>query len=187
MKTLFVFALGLAAVLMVGCIPSVNPFYRLQDVAYDPALAGEWVDGDDSWVFERYEGEEAYRLNYSNGENAGSMKATLFRLGDDRFLDLIAENIEFAEDQWDLIEFSIIPGHIVMHVAEIGPQLRIALTDLDWLENFLEQNPKALEHTVYDDRILLTGSTRELQRFLRRHADNGELFPASEYSEMVRR
>jgi hypothetical protein len=187
MTTKNVFTLGVAALLLVACIPSVNPFYRAEDISFDPALIGEWIDGDERWVFERYAGEDAYQLTFSDGEDTGSMKATLFRLGDHRFLDLVAENIEFADDQWELIDFSVFPGHLVMHVAEIGPQLRMAVFDLDWMEDLLGQNPNALEHTRFDDRILLTGSTRELQRFLKKHVDGGELFPASDYSEMVRR
>lgn len=187
MKACCVLMAGVAALLLVSCVPSVNPFYRADDVVYEPALVGEWLDGDETWEFERYQDEDSYRLTYSDGDDSGSMRATLFRLGDHRFLDLIAENIEFADDQWELIEFSVFPGHVVMHVAEIGPSLRLALFDLDWIEALLESNPRALEHTVFDDRILLTGSTRELQQFLKRYVDGGELFPASDYSEMVRR
>jgi hypothetical protein len=181
-----VIAAGVAALLFVACVPSVNPFYRLQDITFDPALVGEWIDGDESWVFERYPNEDTYRLSFSDGEETGSMRATLFTLDDHRYLDLIAEDIEFADDQWELIDFTVFPGHIVMHVAEIEPQLRMAPFDLDWVEDFLEQNPNVLDHAVYDDRILLTGPTRELQRFLKKHVDGGELFPASEYSEMLR-
>jgi hypothetical protein len=186
MKAKIVIAAAGAALLFVACVPSVNPFYRTQDITFDPALIGEWVDGDESWVFERYPNEDAYRLSFSDGEETGWMKATLFTLDDHRYLDLIAEDIEFAADQWELIDFSVFPGHIVMHVAEIGPQLRMASFDLDWMEEVLDQNPNALDHAVYDDRILLTGPTRELQRFLKKHVDGGELFPASEYSEMLR-
>jgi hypothetical protein len=73
-----------------------------------------------------------------------------------------------------------------MHVAEIGPQLRLALMDLDFMEQFLEANPNDLDQIPYEDRNLLTGNTRELQRFLKKYVDGGELFPESEYSEMTR-
>jgi hypothetical protein len=184
-------SVGVAAFLLVACLPSVNPFYRAQDVTLDPALPGEWIEGDETWRFERLADEDAYRVTFldgreSDGRESGSMKATLFTLDDHRYLDLIAENVEFAEGQSDLIEFSVFPGHIVMHVAEIGPQLRLALMDLDFMEQFLEANPNDLDQIPYEDRNLLTGNTRELQRFLKKYVDGGELFPESEYSEMTR-
>jgi len=46
--------------------------------------------------------------------------------------------------------------------------------DPDWLENHLKQNPKAIQHEILSDRILLpsilfTSSTKELQTFLLKH------------------
>jgi hypothetical protein len=186
MKAKFVFMPGVAALVLVACVPSVNPFFRLQDITFDPALIGDWLDGKDRWMFERYADEDAYRLIISDGEKSGAMKATLFTLDDHRYLDLIAEEIEFADDQLELINDSVFPGHLVLHVAEIGPQLRMAFFDLDWMEDYLEENPNTLDYMALEDRYLLTGTTRELQRFLKKHVDDGELFPESEYSEMER-
>ena len=173
-RTSMLAAAGLA---LIGCIPSVNPFYRSEDISFDRGLLGEWVDGDEHWVFERLENEDRYILGYDNGDENGSMFATLFTLGEHRFLDVIAAEMEFADDEWEIVQASVFPGHLLFHVEATDPTIRLALMDYDWLEEYIDDNPKALAHNrVGEERILLTGKTRELQRFVLRHIDDGELF-----------
>jgi len=185
MNTRSVLTVALAGCLLVSCIPSVNPYYRPGDRHFDPALLGEWIDGDEHWTFSSYPDDElAYRLSYADGQASGQVKATLFRLGDEQFIDVIAEDFELADGEWELVAASLFPGHLVLHVESIQPRLTMALIDVDWLGDYLENDPGALSHRIADDRILLTGTTRELQRFLRKHLDGGELF--SDYTEFAR-
>jgi hypothetical protein len=66
----------------------------------------------------------------------------------------------------------------------MGPDLKIAFSDFDWLEDYLEENPGALAHHTEEDRILLTASTKQLQRFVLKHVSGGRLF--SEYGTLIR-
>lgn len=178
--------LAAASLLLVACIPSVYPFFEAEDVTYDPALLGQWVDGREVWTFERAGNEDYYGLSFTDGNESGVMLATLFTLGEHRFLDVRAAEVDFADDEWELVQMSLFPGHLVFHVEAIEPVLRMSLLDYEWLEDFITANPKALEHFgSEDERIVLTGSTRELQRFLLRHVDGGEMF--SDYTELMRR
>ena len=71
------------------------------------------------------------------------------------------------------------PGHLLLHVAQLAPELKLAGCDYDWLQKYLEANPKALAHHDEDKHILLTADTRALQRFVLKHIGEGELFGKS--------
>lgn len=183
MRTRITAAFGATVLLLAACVPSVNPFYTDEDVEFDPALLGEWVEDEDIWLFEQFEDlERAYGLTLTSDGKTGTFVATLFSIGDERFLDLLPVEVEYAEDTPDLTEVAMIPGHLALHVRAIEPRLELALMDPDWVEEFLDENPRALRHRRDGDRTILTGETRELQRLLRRHLNDG-LFD-SDYSEM---
>ena len=167
--------------LFAACIPSVNPFYRDKDVAFDARLLGEWqetgtTDEPEVWKFEKAD-DRAYKLEVTEkGGKHGQLEAHLFKLKQDYFLDLIPADCNYATNQSDLIAASMYPGHLLVRVTQIEPELKIAFSDFDWLEKYLEAHPKALAHLKNDDRLLLTASTSELQKFVLKHLGDGELF-----------
>jgi len=160
------------ALALTGCIvTSVYPFYFEKDVAFDPALLGDWTKGaparEEHWKFERY-GETAYLLTYTTGSDKSSvMQARLFKLRGQRFLDL------YASERSDDGLFPTIPSHLLLRVLQTGPTLNINALNYDWLGKLLEKNPKAIRHHVVqvggDKRLVLTADTAELQRFVVNH------------------
>jgi len=184
---------AIAGFALVACIPSVNPFYTAEDIRFDPDLVGQWTakdsgDEPEHWRFERAEEDAetpAYNLTImdDNGKE-GHFKATLFKLKEHRFLDLIPTECEYATNQADLVAFTMFPGHLLVHVARIEPELKFAFCNFDWLADHLEQKPGALPHHQEEDRILLTASSRQLQRFVLKHVDGGELF--EDYGELTK-
>ena len=180
MKRLNTLAIAAAAFLLCSCIPSVNPFYTQKDIAFDTGLLGEWrqveADKTEEWKFEKDE-DDAYKLVVKDKEGkTGEFKAHLFKLKQERFLDLIPSDCSFATNQADLVGFSVFPGHLVFRVNQLGPQLSLAAMNYDWLEKHLKAYPKALAHRRHDNGILLTADTRSLQRFILAHLHEGELF-----------
>ena len=174
-------AFAAAALLFGACIPSVNPFYTAKDVVLDTRLFGEWQAKDksgdcDIWKFEKTD-TNAYKLTVTDKEGKqGEFNAHLFKLEDNYFLDLIPTGCEYATNQADLVAFSMFPGHLLVRVFQLEPELKLALFDFDWLGKFLEANPKALAHHSEDKRIVLTADTRRLQGFVLKHLGEGELF-----------
>lgn len=170
-----------AAALLCSCIPSVNPFYTAKDVVFDPRLLGAWqekdkADNPDVWKFESTT-NNMYRLTVTEKEGKhGQFDARLFKLQQEYFLDLIPADCEFATNQADLVASSMFPGHLLVRVSQLEPELKLAFFDFDWLQKYLEKNPKTLAHRQEGDRLLLTASTRDLQRFVLKHLGEGELF-----------
>jgi len=189
-KTRIFIALAATALLLSACIPSVHPFYTDKDVIFDARLLGEWQPKEDSeapeiWKFEQGE-DKSYKLTVTEKKDKhGQFAARLFKLKNQYFLDITPNECGLAPDQADLVAASIFPGHLIVRVPQIGPELQLAFCDYEWLEKFLKANPKALAHRKQDDAILLTATTRELQRFVLKHSAEGELFPKPR--EMVRK
>lgn len=166
-----------AAFLFAGCLsPSVNPYYTAQDVTFDAGLLGSWQEqgqsgGSDIWTFAK-SGEQAYQLTIQDAPGqTGQFAAHLFALKGQRFLDLIPTKCNFAKNQSALVGFAMFPGHVLVHVLQTKPELKLALYDPDWLKQYLQEHPEALAHHVESDTLLLTANTPDLQHFVLAHLD----------------
>jgi len=182
-------AITLAGFLLLaatGCVPSIHPLYTPETLAAEPGLPGVWVsdDGSARWDF-RPSGTKEYDLRYTerdvkNGaETAASFSARVVRLGKFRFLDICPVKLEPGNDLYRAL---FIPSHLFLRLEIEGDKLRLAILDGDWLKKELRGGRVALAHErIGDERsgreILLTASTRELQRFMLAQGGNAKAFP----------
>jgi hypothetical protein len=188
MKKRTLIAIVAAGLLLAACIPSVHPYYLEKDLAFEPKLVGEWQEKDkveepQIWKFEEGK-EKAYNLTVTEKEGKrGEFEAHLFKLKQEYFLDIVAT--EIGTNVADLITASLIPGHLLLRVPAIEPELQLAGADFDWLQRYLKEHPKALAHYTENDRIVLTAETADLQSFVLKHLGEGELF--GKPGEMIRK
>ena len=176
----------LSACLLAGCWQkSLNPFYATADLAFDAKLAGSWKEKKESanesdekgmlWTFTTGP-EKGYKLEIQDGDEKHPYVAYLFKLDGHRMLDLMP-----AERA-----VSTIPAHNLFRVMELGPELRLTMLNPDWVHKWLRKNPTSLAHIAIvdpenrDDRekdeLVLTADTKALQKFLREHWDDADLF-----------
>jgi len=188
MKKRNVVVVAAVALLLAACIPSINPFYTDKDVVFEPKLLGEWqekekADEPEIWKFEEGK-DKAYKLTITEKEGKqGEFEAHLFKLNQEYFLDILAS--EIGTNVADLVKASLIPGHLLLRVSQIDPELKLAMVDFDWLDKHLKEHPKALAHHRDDDRIFLTAETADLQSFVLKHLGEDELFAKG--GEMIRK
>jgi hypothetical protein len=179
MKRLVLF--GSVAVLLAGCIPSINPFYTEKDLVFEPKLLGEWQakndeDQPEQWRFEKRE-DKAYKLTVTEEKTkTGEFSAHLFKLGPEYFLDLVPSKCDYAATQAFLVGCAMFPGHLLVRVAQFEPELKLAAFDFDWLKGYLEEHPNALAHYQESDVMILTATTADLQHFALAHLAPGQLF-----------
>ena len=161
---------------LIGCVPSLNPFYQDSDIVFDAALVGSWTYEKEIWQFAK-DGEKRYRFVHTDDKgHTAEFLAHLLKIKDRRFLDLFIEKIG-NDDVNPWAGASLIPGHLLIKVERIGSTLDIAAMNPDWLDEHLKKNPKAIAHqSASDKRVLLTASTEELQRFVMEHAEGEQLF-----------
>jgi hypothetical protein len=172
-------AAACAALSMVaGCIVlSVYPFYTANDLIFDPGLAGRWNKDGKTNEFWQYtaSGGKSYLLTTTDDHDTNCFEAHLFQLKQYQFLDLLTTNRS---------EFEM-PMHLVSEVARDGSNLSLPFLDYGWLANLLETNPAALRHIVVSEKpddtnggnmVYLTADTKELQKFLLKHAADTNAF-----------
>lgn len=156
----------------------MHPFYRASDVIYDPALLGVWKDkpdGKERWSFTPGEGK-SYSLEIQGEDYRATFIAHLFKLGDDRFLDIYPAKAGL-EEKLDKNPYglALIPTHGFVRVRATEPALRMSCMGLDWLRQQLKQNPNAIDHVIApDDRVVFTAGTEAIQAFIKLHLNNAE-------------
>jgi len=182
MKTKKLFFYLLAGVL-VGCVPSLHPLFTDDDAIFEEKLLGIWAEEDDSeetWEFERYgdDSDKRYKMIYTdeNGEE-GQFIATLGKLNDMLFLDLFPGEAEINANGFYKIH--LLGVHTFMKIEQIEPTLQMRTMEPDKMTEMLESDPNLIKHEVLeeqDSKIVLTASTKELQRFMIEHAEDEGLF-----------
>jgi len=181
------FLFYMLAALLGGCVPvmSLHSLYTEKDVAFEEKLLGTWVqdNNDTTWEFKRSdEPENAYKLIFSDKQGPkGSFVVHLVKLQNTLFLDVFPSELPWEPNDpnkidWQYNAFFLIPAHTFIKIGSIEPQLKMRLTAESKMKELLKENPKAVKHTSVEDRIVLTGSTKELQAFVLKYADDERVF-----------
>lgn len=177
----------LLAVLLGGCVPvmSLHPLFTKEDLVFEEKLLGTWADDPNSpdvtWEFKRIaEPEKAYKLIFSDKEGKkGLFIAHLVKLKDKLFLDACPAPWEQQDPnkiEWVYNTLFLIPAHTFIKVNSIEPQLKMQITDDEKMKELLKADPNAVKHEFLDDKPFLTASTRELQAFVLKYADDDRVF-----------
>ena len=181
-RTAMLFPLA-ACLMLAGCVPSLNPLYTEKDLVFESALVGVWAEQDDAqetWAFEKA-GEKQYKLVYTEQGKTGEFQVHLLKLGNTLYLDFFPESDGLKDSKRNDFYLShFVPGHVFAKVTQIEPTLRMAVMNPDWLKKLLEKNPKAIDHQgIGEERIVLTASTTDLQKFVRTNSNEAFGDPAT--------
>ena len=180
----------LLAAILGGCVPvmSLHPLYTEEDVIFEEKLLGTWVDDPNGpeaiWEFRRpEEAEKEYKLIVTDEEGKKGLFAThLVKLGDRLFLDVYPDESPCADmedpnkTEFAYNSFFLVPAHTFIKIDSIGPELKMRLTDDEEMETLLKEDPNAVKHEIVEGKPVLTASTKELQAFVLKYADDERLF-----------
>ncbi len=192
---------GVLAALVAGCVPilSLQPLYTAQTLTFDERLLGTWIEDANeqksTWRFSRLgpadqntlpdvlkEHNRAYRLAVQNGPQRGIFTACLVKLDDKLFLDLFPaafpsgpfKEAEKAEFYYNSLFF--VPAHMFFKIDEIGDQLKMRMTLDEMFKRFVEADPNSIKYETVEGQPVLTASTKDLQAFVAKYADDERLF-----------
>jgi hypothetical protein len=184
MKSL-VQAIAFGTLLLFGaCVPSMNPIFTEQDLVFDQALLGRWTDPEntESWEF-IYADEKEYKLVYTDEQGKkGVFKARLARIEGKTFLDLTP--MRGAGEMNDFHRSHFFKTHTFVQILQKGDSYSVAYLEPQWLKDRLAKDPGAVGHLMVEGDVLLTDSTRKLQKFVLANIDAKDAF--SEPTEMRR-
>jgi len=178
--------LYLLAGFLGGCIPvmSLHPLFTEKELAFDEKLLGAWADANEtSWQFSvANEPEKIYELIFTDEKGKkGLFAAHLVKLENRLFLDVYPGEPPWDEKdpnkvEWLYNTFFFIPARTFIKVNGIEPQLKLRLTDNDEFKKLLKQDPNAVKYEMMDGNPVLTASTKEIQAFVLKYADDERLF-----------
>jgi hypothetical protein len=174
----------MVAVLVSGCVPSLFPLYTDKDQVFDPALVGTWgtKGGEPVWIFQKgpstsyamvYTGEGG-KTPFTSRNTSTKFECHLVRIGKSLFMDSFPNGSELPDN--DFYKMHLIAGHLFSKVIVKGDELRIVLLNPEWVKEGIEKKKFQIKHEIISDRILLTASTPELQRFITRYAEDSNAF-----------
>jgi hypothetical protein len=182
------------ALMLGGCVPvmSLHPLYTEKDLILEKKLLGTWVDTNESdpnsfWKFglpdeQEKDSEKAYELIFADDESKkGLFIAHLIKLNKNYFLDVFPKHLPYGQEDiekaaYPYNTFFFIPFHTFIKVESFEPMLVMKLTDDDDLERLLKDDPNAVKYEILEDSLILTASTKELQEFVLKYADDEKLF-----------
>jgi len=173
---------------MSSClVSSLNPFYKSEDKVYDPLMLGEWVDEDSSrWTIEAFTHskefmgpevhDSSYRLTYYEDEGKVSiLRGTLFRLNGVAYVDFTPDPDE-EHCTADMTCWHHVPVHTLARVQYAADSIMLYWYGEEWLNELFEEKRIRIKHEKIQgsgyDRHLLTADTRELQKFIRKFAND---------------
>jgi hypothetical protein len=175
---------------LCGCVPSLHCLFTDKDLVFEEKLLGIWAEdnSEETWEFKRYSDEvdKRYKLTYTDSDSqAGEFVAKLGKLDEMMFLDLYPGDADINAN--DFYKHHLLGVHTFMKIEQIEPTLQMRMMNTDKMKEMLEAGPNLIKHEILEERdsqILLTASTKELQRFMIEHAKDKGLF--DEPSDMRR-
>jgi len=166
----------LLAAILGGCVPSLHPLYTDKDLAFEEKLSGSWSDSEQIWKFEGDSEEKSYELIILDKDlKKGEFTAHLVKIDNMLFLDLFPEKPGLQAH--DFYKFHLLRVHTFVRVEQIEPTLQMQMMNPDTIKQMLKNDPNLIKHEIVEeDRIILTASTEQLQKLMKKHANDEDFF-----------
>jgi hypothetical protein len=161
-----------ALTLLAGCIPSLSPVYKEDQLVLDDAAIGTWAEPNSKarWVFNKRD-DRSYTLVYTDEDGRqGRFVARLANIEGSQFLDLFPD--QSNGNVSGFYNLHLVPIHTIYLVRHTKPDLELAAIDFRWFQKYLTDHPKAIQNATFGEGgKLLTAPTPDVQAFVLAHKD----------------
>lgn len=190
------------AVVFSSCLLTIHPIYTEKDVVYDAGLNGNYkkLESDlDRWMsIEQLSAskgaipggiskikDRGYRIKFKNkdGQVDEEYIAFMVVLNNDRYMDMFPVSGRFGDDEF--YSSFMIPMHGIYKLEKKGNN-SIVLQPFNqgFLEELLEKRQIRLKHekssAFYDDKIVITAGTAELQSYIMKYGKNPKAYQSED-------
>ena len=190
MKIKTIIILGILSMLVSSCIlSSLFPLYKESDLIRDDRIVGSWLtdkqeDHIDYWTFEwldtaetgsgwfgpdewaKYNSGKTYRLIATEDSLEQEFAAHLFELDGSTYIDFYPVDFEVEHG---FLSWHMVPVHIFSQIEIDEDKLIFYWFDPDYFADLIEQNKIKISHIDNEGEILITASTDELQKFVKKY------------------
>lgn len=182
MRSSHALSLLLAPLFAAGCVSTINPLFSPDIVRQNASIEGVWFRVDDVTAGagpkneslsirpdhdgdgEPEDGSAAgYLMTLDTPQTSETMQAKLVELGGCQFLDVYSIT--------ELLRPDVIPVHNILRIALAEDELLVAQVDRTKFEKILKTENVELAVARVGRRLVLTGSTAELQGFFATHSE----------------
>lgn len=154
--------------LLAGCVRSLHPILKDDQVVEDESIVGTWVN-EDAETIEVQPASESMVHDILFTEKDGDIGRFKVRIGKVGPL-LIAEIAPAEPDASSTYKAHLAPLFSFMVIEQTSPKLVMSTLNPDWLRQYLEERPGELELTGTDkDEMFIISPTDKLQQFLLKH------------------
>jgi hypothetical protein len=160
--------------LLGGCVPSLQPLFTERDLVFDSGLVGTWkdTDGDTTWVV-RQAGPKAYQAAETEKGETHKFSIHLVRLGDQQFVDLQpGERLGFKNETF---QSHFIAAHTFYRFSRTGDVVKVYALEEKFLKRLMAEKKITITQ-MFEDAVVLIGSTAQLQEHLLKYAGEPAAF-----------
>ena len=198
MKAKFFIAAAIIGTGLAGCsIQSLHPIYTDETTVYEASIEGEWLDNDGNiWLLENagsvvdssaeriWTAKNMYLVTFLDNGKKLRLQMFLVKLDDNYFLDFFPWSLYPNELGNDLIGSNLLPVHTFAKISFTNDQLLVSQFDGEWLNDLINKNQIKISHeklSIHGQHALvLTASTKELQKFVVKYHAEEEAFLESD-------
>src|SRR5450756_341602 len=145
MRALRILMCVLFCVVAGGCVRSIQPVLKDEQLVVDESIVGTWAPNNDKGLVEvQKPGEDKnYKVLYTDGD--GKKGIFLIRLGKIQNL-LIAEvrADDPAPGASDVYKAHLLPLCSFLVIHQTTPEIRFSVMEAEWLEKYLKDHPDEL-------------------------------------------
>ncbi|HEY2589551.1 MAG TPA: hypothetical protein VGI81_27640 [Tepidisphaeraceae bacterium] len=166
-------ACGLFALLLLaqGCVRSIQPILKDDQVIEANDLLGKWVTDDGKQLVDVQPGDQAnvYRVSYTDeGGKKGAFLGRIGKVGELQLIELQPEDPMPAAS--DVYRAHLLKVYSFLLVRQTKPRLVISTMSVDWLKKYVDAHPGDLQTiSPTKDDLIVTSPTADFQRFLLQH------------------
>ncbi len=155
----------LFTVLIGGCVPSLHELYTQETLVYDDAFVGKFQENDNIWEFVGNAENKFYELTIHEEKDVKSeFKAHLVNVQGQLFFDLFPSG---ELESGEYTKMHVVPVHLFWKVDKTDAGFTLAIVEPEKVADLLEEKPTRVKHEICDDdRVVLTDSPQNLQKFL---------------------
>ncbi len=152
---------------IAGCVPSLHELWTPKTLVYDDAIKGRYQQDEAVWTFVGDPNSKSWALTIDEKEGKQSkLTARLVQVGQQRFFDFYpAEDAQIETGEW--VKLHLVPAHLFFKVDKSAESFKVAAMNPDEVGKLLKEKPQLVKHEVIeDDRVVLTDTPENLQKFL---------------------
>jgi len=161
-------SIALFSVLFIaGCVPSLHQLWTDRTLVYDKAFVGKYKEGNNIWQFTGDPNDKSYELVIAEGKvKESKLAAHLVNIEEQLFFDFYpSDNVELECGDW--LKFHLLGVHLFFKVEKNQNGFTLAAMDPDQVAELLKEKSGLIKHEVVeDDRVVLTDTPENLQKFL---------------------